>query len=117
MSDIPWFKVDDNFAFHRKTVAAGNAAIGLWVRAGAWSAGQLTDGHVPADIVKVLGGRPADARKLVEVGLWQVADGGYDFHQWNEEDRQPRRSDVEAKRAEWRARKARSRATREAGEG
>ena len=33
---MPWFNVDDGFAFHRKAVRAGNAAIGLWTRAGSW---------------------------------------------------------------------------------
>lgn len=34
---MSWFKVDDHLAFHRKTLAAGNEAMGLWVRAGSWS--------------------------------------------------------------------------------
>lgn len=111
---MPWFKIDDNFAFHRKAVAAGNTAIGLWTRAGAWCSAQLTDGHVPTDMVKLLGGRPTDAKKLVDAGLWHQVDGGYQFHQWSEDDRQPKRSDVVAKRSEWRQRKARSRAVKEA---
>jgi len=43
---MPWFKVDDTLAFHAKVVAAGNAAMGLWVRAGAHSMQQLTDGFI-----------------------------------------------------------------------
>lgn len=31
---MPWFKVDDTLALHGKVVAAGNPAMGLWVRAG-----------------------------------------------------------------------------------
>ena len=38
---MAWFKVDDKLAFHPKVLTAGNTAIGLWVRAGAWSADQL----------------------------------------------------------------------------
>ena len=33
-----WFKVDDNLALHPKVLGAGNAAMGMWVRAGSWSA-------------------------------------------------------------------------------
>ena len=54
---MPWFKVDDNLAFHHKVVAAGNAAMGLWVRAGAMCAQQLTDGFVPDHMVNTLGSK------------------------------------------------------------
>jgi hypothetical protein len=110
---MPWFKVDDTLATHAKVVRAGNTAMGLWVRAGAWSASQLTDGFVPADMIGVLGGRPTDARKLVEVGLWLGVDGGYRFHQWNE--RQPTREETERKREEWRERQRKARTKKDGG--
>ena len=44
---MSWFKVDDQLAFNAKIVAAGNEAMGLWVRAGSWSAAQLTNGFIP----------------------------------------------------------------------
>ena len=67
---MAWFKVDDNLDFHPKVVAAGNAAMGLWVRAGAYCASHLTDGFIPRQMIAPLGGRPRDVSKLVEVGLW-----------------------------------------------
>ena len=103
---MPWFKVDDNLAFHAKAVAAGNAAMGMWVRAGSWAAQQLSDGFVPAHIVATLG-RPIEATKLVTAGLWDEADGGYRFHEWGE--RQPSREQVEADRAASRERQRRAR--------
>ena len=112
---MPWFKVDDTLATHAKVVRAGNSAMGLWVRAGSWSASQLTDGYVPTDMIGVLGGKPADARRLVEVGLWVNADGGYRFHQWH--DRQPSREETERKRDQWRERQRRARSKGEGGEG
>ena len=112
---MPWFKVDDTLATHAKVVRAGNAAMGLWVRAGSWSASQLTDGFVPSDMIAVLGGRPSDARKLVEVGLWVGADGGYRFHQW--QDRQPSREETERKREEWRERQRKARSKKDGGQG
>lgn len=111
---MPWFKVDDTLSTHAKVVRAGNSAMGLWVRAGAWSASQLTDGFVPVDMIGVLGGRQVDARKLVEVGLWLGADGGYRFHQWHE--RQPTREETERKRDEWRARQRKARSKKDGGE-
>lgn len=90
-----WFKVDDNLAFHHKTVAAGNAAMGLWVRAGSLAAEQLTDGFV-ADHMAAIMGTPAQIKRLVGVGLWIRVEGGYRFHDWGE--RNPSRAAVEAER-------------------
>ena len=95
-SEITWFKVDDALATHDKVLMAGNAAMGLWVRAGAWSAQHLTDGFVPAHAVKLLGNL-AQAKALVTAGLWHKVDGGFQFHEWH--DYQPTREAVEAERA------------------
>lgn len=105
---MTWFKVDDTLAFHAKVVAAGNPAMGLWVRAGAWCAQQLTDGELPDHMVATLGNR-AQAGALVRAGLWEPTDTGYRFHEWSGEGRQPTRDEVEARRAEWREKKRRQR--------
>ena len=102
-----WFRVDDNLGFHHKVIAAGNPAMGLWVRAGSVCASQLTDGFVADHMIASLG-TTAQAKRLVEVGLWDRVKGGYTFHEWDE--RQPRREDVEAERA---AAKERMRLARE----
>lgn len=88
---MPWFRVDDTLAFHAKTLAAGNAAMGLWVRAGSWSMQQLTDGFIPDHVAQSLGTR-GEARRLVQAGLWDDMPSGYAFHQW--EGRQPSADDV-----------------------
>lgn len=92
---MPWFKVDDTLAFHMKTVKAGNAAMGLWVRAGSWSMQTLSDGFVPDEIVTQLGTSP-QARRLVDVGLWDRLPTGYAFHEWDQ--RQPSKAQVHADR-------------------
>src|SRR5579875_2673645 len=106
---MPWFRVDDNLAMHHKAVAAGNAALGLWVRAGSWSMQNLTDGHVPTAVVTMLGTKTL-AGKLVAAGLWVEVEGGYLFHEWSE--RQPTKAQLDADRkaaanrkAEWRRRR------------
>lgn len=106
---MPWFPVDDGFAFHHKAVKAGNAAIGLWTRAGSWCAQQLTDGHVPTHMVPMFG-TEAQARRLVRAGLWHEVDGGYQFHGWTSHSRNPTRSKVDEQRSKAQARKAQSRA-------
>lgn len=105
---MPWFKVDDGLADHPKTIRAGNAAMGLWVRAGAWSAKHLTEGHIPAYMIPVLGSRQ-QATALVTAGLWLMEDAGFVFHQWNEDGRQPSKESVLAERAASRERQQRAR--------
>lgn len=109
---MTWFKIDDTFAFHPKVIAAGNEAIGLWARAGAWCSQLLTDGAVPEGMIMALGGTPEIAQKLVDVKLWDITPTGYQFHGWLEDERQPSREAVEARRAEARERMQKLRANR-----
>lgn len=106
---MAWFKVDDNLTFHHKVVAAGNPAMGLWVRAGSWCALQLTDGVIPDHMLAALGTK-GQAERLVSVGLWERVEGAYRFHAWSE--RQPSKADVEAERAAARLRMQKARAAR-----
>jgi hypothetical protein len=105
---MTWFKVDDTLAFHAKCVAAGNPAMGLWVRSGSWCSQQLNDGFIPDHMVAALGTK-GQAKRLVDVVLWHSVPGGYKFHQWNDEGRQPTREEVESTRKEWREKKRRQR--------
>lgn len=94
---MAWFKVDDKLHSHPKRHKAGNAAMGLWVAAGSWSSDQLTDGHIPKHMLPSLG-KPAEARALVDAGLWNIDpdDDGWRFHDW--QDQNPTRSEVRAAR-------------------
>jgi hypothetical protein len=70
------YSLDENWDDCIPVARAGNACFGVYVRCGIWSRRNLTDGFVPAEIA--LGkGSPEQARKLVEVGLWEVVEGGY----------------------------------------
>lgn len=97
---MAWFKVDDKLHDHRKARAAGTAAMGVWLLAGSWAADNLTDGFIPATILPRWG-RPRDAKRLVEVGLWhadeQDGETGWRFHEW--EERQPTRAQKLEERA------------------
>ena len=104
---MPWFKVDDSFTFHPKVVALTPAAGWLWVRAGAWAAQQLTDGHVPSRIMRALDGTRGQADELVQAGLWLPADDGWVFHDWDVY--QPSRESVLAERASARERQRKAR--------
>lgn len=106
---MTWFKVDDGLHSHPKWRAATKGARALWATAGSWSADNLTDGVVPAYMLPVLDGTTKEAAELVRVGLWEVIDGGWVFHQWNEEGRQPTRESVERERAAAKERQRRAR--------
>lgn len=92
---MPWFRVDDTAADHPKIIAAGNAAVGLWMRCGSWAMRQLTDGFIPTAVARSYG-TPAQAKRLVDVGLWLEVDDGYVFHEWDQ--RQPSRAKLDADR-------------------
>ncbi|MFE0533801.1 hypothetical protein ACFW20_07105 [Streptomyces nigra] len=117
---MPWFNVDDKAHSHRKIMKAGNAAVGLWVRAGSYVAQHLTDGVVPGEVAGMYGTRPQIAR-LVTVGLWhahghicpscpQPAEGDYYMHDYHDRaNGNPLRAEVEQRRKRAADRKARQR--------
>ena len=73
---MPWFRLDDSFHSHPKVIAAGNEAIGLYVRCGAYAAQHLTDGFIP-EHVALLYGSATLADTLVQTKLWRRARGGW----------------------------------------
>jgi len=96
---VGWFKVDDQLAFHAKSVMAGNSAMGLWVRAGSWSSAQLTDGFIPTHMANAMANamaKPCDPDALVLAGFWNEVEGGFQFHEW--QDFQPSAETEKAKR-------------------
>lgn len=95
---MTWFRVDDSADFHPKIVAAGNPAVGLWTRAGAYTSRVLSDGFVPLDIARAMGTR-GQIQRLVDVGLWLPVldgEGGFVFHEFTQ--RNPTRDQVEQRR-------------------
>jgi hypothetical protein len=127
---MSWLKVDDDFAAHPKLeqieqrfgVDALARAVLVWVAAGCYSAKYHTDGFVSTDRLGRLTalGSKADraAKHLVDVGLWEVAEGGFRFHDWT--DYQPSSSEIaEAKRLKnerqkrWRRARAKQKAESE----
>jgi hypothetical protein len=95
---MTWFKVDDSFYDHPKVFDAPDCAVALWVRAGTWSARNLTEGFVPARLPARLCDDPDTAvTELVRRGLWSRASGGYRFHNWSTY--QPSKAEVEDLRA------------------
>lgn len=98
-----WFKVDDSFFMNPKTAMLSDSATALWLRAGSWSAQQLTGGFIPAHMLPLFRGSEESADELCDAGLWErdLDRHGYVFHDWA--DYQPNAEQVETlreKRAE-----------------
>lgn len=85
-------------------------AVGLWSLAGSWCAKYLTDGYVPSKTLPRLGGTPALAQDLHDAGLWEPAEGGWQFKDWA--DYQPSKAEVEAERLAARERMKKVRAAK-----
>lgn len=104
---MPWFRIDDGFWSHPKTLQLSDGAQALWMRAGSWSMHHLTDGLIPAFALQLLGAKPRFVNELVAVSLWIPDEGAYRFHDWSRY--QPTRTQVEADRDAAAERKRRSR--------
>lgn len=103
---MPWFRLDDSFHSHPKVIAAGNEAVGLYVRCGTYVAQHLTDGFVGKPVV-LLYGSDSLAARLVDAGLWHRARGGWNIHDYL--DYNPSREAVEKERKAAAERQRRSR--------
>jgi hypothetical protein len=126
---MPWFRIDDKAHSHPKLIKAGNAALGLWLRCGAYAAQHLTDGIVPGVVAELYGSKP-QAAKLVKAGLWHEhghdcpsacpdpAPGDYVFHDFLDDGRNTSRARHEAEKKKARDRQAKHReGAREDGNG
>ncbi len=100
---MTWFRLDDGFWCHPKTMAVSDAAAGLLVKMGCYSSHQLTDGWVPAVALPRISCsddyRPA-LEELERAGFVtaEVRDGkeGYQIHDFC--DYNPSREDVLSER-------------------
>lgn len=93
---MPWARIDDGFDDHPKVLALldhddGAAALGLWVLCLTWAhrntrkKGKIP-GRVPLSLPRRYLGVPGrDAAKLlVDAGLWDVAEDGWDIHDFDQ---------------------------------
>lgn len=85
---MAWFKVDDRLHASRKPKSIPRKlrleAMGLWVIAGSWAAGEGLDGFIPDYMIEEFGGRQDIVDELVKSGLWETSEGGTSFYSWTE---------------------------------
>jgi hypothetical protein len=112
VSNLPWVRFDTSLPDHPKILALldmkdGRAAGFVYCCALAYAGKHGTDGFIPRGALGRVNGRPADAQKLVDVGLWLPVDGGWDIAGWAERQEstdatQARRTKAQnAARARW----------------
>lgn len=109
---MTWGRMDDKFHRNRKVrelrrMKGGREALGDWAFWWSWCLDDPSlTGVVPA--FELDASEKRSASLLVSVGLWDVVDGGYQFHDFHEYN--PRREQREAKKAADRERIAEKRA-------
>jgi len=99
-----WAKIDDQFTDHEKVVGLSLAAKGLWLCGLVYSARRLTDGFVSEDVVaRECYNAESDSltwpelsNELVNAGLWERADRGFQIHDYLEYN--PSKAQVQAER-------------------
>lgn len=88
---MAWVKLDDRFYTNRKVLDAGRDARELYLVGLTYCAGNLSDGFIPDTAlpalavtvdVTVLPIVSSCATRLVMVGLWESAEGGYRVHDY-----------------------------------
>ena len=84
------FRVHPSFWSHPKVLGLSDEALALWTRAGSWCCAHRADGHIPAWVLQFLGASEA-ARELVSAGLWEAAEDGWWFHDWQDYQTPPSR--------------------------
>lgn len=115
---MSWGKLDDGWHRHPKVRRCSLAARGLWTTAFSWTSDMELDGFVPADMLEKLAEGEAVAPLVAELtrvappyahGLWESADGGYQFHDYLELNPSARQLAKQRKGARIRMTRARSR--------
>lgn len=84
---MQWMKVSAQLWRHPKWSSVSPQAKALWVTAASWCCENDTFGDVSFQFLSNFSqiSRPNKyALELVEAGLWEVADNGYRFHDWDD---------------------------------
>lgn len=85
---MAWARMDDGFHDHPKVDGLSLAAVGLWTLCFTWcnrhlGSDRLPPGFVPQSRVKKLRGERY-VTELVDAGLWETAEGGWIFHDFED---------------------------------
>lgn len=86
MAISKYMKVHGSLHTHTKFLALSGDATRLWLLCASWASNSGSDGRIPHQAARFLcmGQETAPARELVEAGLWDEVEGGWQFHDWDE---------------------------------
>lgn len=83
-----WTPLAVDFFEDPQVCQVGRDAALLYLAGLCYAQEHLTDGFIPDGAVRILAAKgwskPTAARKLVDAGMWQPADGGYRVRAWSE---------------------------------
>lgn len=83
---LPWVRMDTQWPHNPKFLVLVDdkkfKAIAVYWGSIAWSGSQGLNGYVPAYALPMIHGTRREANELLEVGLWDPAQGGWDIHDW-----------------------------------
>lgn len=110
---MTWFKGDDGFLEHEKVIAlmAGPcflSAVGLWYCGAIWCSKHLSNGVIPATVVRGFGPKKGEIAELIRVEFWSQEGRTYRYKNW--ERYQPLKASVEQTRLKTNQRVRRHRA-------
>jgi len=78
-----WVRIDDNFADHPKIIGLSDSAFRLYIQALCYSNRQLTDGFIATAVYTRMSSLD-EADYLIEAGLWEEVEGGYQIRSYDE---------------------------------
>lgn len=86
---LPWVRLDTSMPDNPKVLRLladreGHRAAFVWVCSLAYAGKHGTDGLIEDFALTRINGRPVDARRLVDHGLWDLVPGGWQIHGWDE---------------------------------
>lgn len=97
---LPWVRLDTQFASNPKVLELISEkkwrAAFAWVASLGYAGAHGTDGFIPSAALVFVHASRAEARDLVEAGLWHPCTGGYEINGWREF--QPSSEEHEARR-------------------
>ena len=85
---LPWIRLDTSIADHPKVLQLvsekKHRAVLTYVLGLTYSGRHELDGFLPQRCLPIIHGTRNDAQALVEVGLWELAPGGWQINSWDE---------------------------------
>lgn len=88
MAGLKWIRIDTQMFENPKLLYLKEdkqfRAIVVHLEGMAYSGRHALAGYIPKAALRIIGATAADARRLVEAGLWNPAPGGWEIHDWAE---------------------------------